>query len=176
MIPYQWHGITPSQLICNLEQNKFRGSILGPHGSGKSTLLQVLRNLLENRGFKTVQIFLNRDSAIHSVELFRHVIFAYRTSSILFIDGADLLSWLHWTLVRLSAFCLRGVIVSSHERVLLPAIWWCSPEQGLVRDLVRHLSGTEVPEVAIQQLFSKHSGNIREIFRELYDEYSSLEN
>jgi energy-coupling factor transporter ATP-binding protein EcfA2 len=176
LIPYQWREATPSQLLFSLEQNRFRGSILGPHGSGKSTLLQTLRSLLEKKGFKTVQIFLNRDSSIHTLELFRHVIFAHRTSSVLFIDGADLLSWPQWMMVRWFAFSLSGVIVTSHEQPLLPVIWRCRPERGLAQDIVRFLSGTTVPEVAIQQLFLKHSGNMREILRELYDEYSSLEN
>jgi hypothetical protein len=68
---------------------------------------------------------------------------------------------------------MAGIVVTSHERKLLPLLWHCVPQESVVRDIAGRLTEGQL-QVDIDTLFAKHSGNIREIFRELYDEYSSL--
>jgi hypothetical protein len=175
-IPYQWRGLSPSELFSRLEEIRFRGCILGQHGSGKSTLLSNLKSLLESNGCNTVHIFINLESRISIFRLIKQVLYAWRNFSVLLVDGADLLPWHRWMIVRLFSLGSKGIVVTTHDRPMLPILWRCLPEESLVNDIVQILSGSEVPRPFIVQLFTKHSGNLRAILRELYDEYSSLEN
>jgi energy-coupling factor transporter ATP-binding protein EcfA2 len=172
-IPYQWVAMSPAWLFTRLQENKFRGCILGNHGSGKSTLLRALKELIESKGLRTDEIFINDEKRIGFIPLIQQLVSAHHSSSILLIDGADLLSRLCWVIVRVLSFNMAGIVVTSHERKLLPLLWHCVPQESVVRDIAGRLTEGQL-QVDIDILFAKHSGNIREIFRELYDEYSSL--
>ncbi|MEX0818775.1 MAG: hypothetical protein WD070_04250, partial [Pirellulaceae bacterium] len=50
-IEYQFgDDISAAALVSRLQENQWRGEIVGPHGSGKSTLLRTLFPLIEAAG------------------------------------------------------------------------------------------------------------------------------
>ena len=129
-----------SRLFERLEASGGRGAIVGAHGSGKTTLLEDLAERLERRG-----------------EL-----------DYMLVDGADELSWLAWTRLRLRARSTRWFVITSHREGLLPLLHKCETSPALLAELV-HSLGESISAEESLALHRRHGGNLREALRELYD-------
>jgi energy-coupling factor transporter ATP-binding protein EcfA2 len=164
--------------LRRLEKLDWRASIVGPKGSGKTTLLLELKQKLHDAGEisdSLTQVHYcfvgrtERDRLAQAVEINS----AIEQNLMLLIDGIERFTW------RQRRNILRNksskMVVTAHRPVGLP-VWLhnrTSPE--LAQTLLRHLIDNPEPWIVDQcdSLFQKHRGNIRDVFRSLYDEMAN---
>ncbi|MCM8814080.1 MAG: hypothetical protein NC924_09145 [Candidatus Omnitrophica bacterium] len=154
----------------------YRAAILGRQGTGKTTLLLELSRRLRQQGSAVQIITVRRDERAENLREVRHAYRRLGASDILCIDGADGLPWPVWRAVRSGSRRLRGLIVTSHTRRLLPVLFFCRSDGSVLEQILRHLLPTSVAEFSAQtpQLLRRHRGNIRNVLREMYDRYAEM--
>ncbi len=158
-------GQWPEQLN-RLAALNFRAAIVGAQGTGKTTLLNELSLKLRDLGFKPV---LARASAALVQDLLARI----EPNQIILLDSAEQLPRpLWWKLVwRTRRRC--GLVVTVHRRCLLPNWVKCTASLDLARDLLRELGLSDLDAATLASAFARHRGNIRDLFRSLYDDFAS---
>lgn len=151
----------------------FRGTICGPHGSGKTTLLDQLQPRLLGLGRHS---WRTRPPLSHREQLQLIASCLNQPSgTVLLVDSAEQLSrWNWWRLVRQSAERNQGLIATVHRPSRLLPTWFrteTSPE--LFWELFQELvpGDAEAWRAPALESYRRHRGNIREAFRELYDQF-----
>jgi energy-coupling factor transporter ATP-binding protein EcfA2 len=180
-------GFSIDEQIARLEKMNWRGSILGPHGSGKTTLLLELHHILgqrsANRPAATLW-FVPRDPQKRDQQ-WRERMATADEQQLLLVDGLERLRFaqrrrlagLPWSSAagRSRRMMPRGVVVTSHR----PAGFQVWIQTGttvlLMEELLLELfpAADESLISAARMLFARFSGNIREVFRGLYDRMAS---
>jgi hypothetical protein len=130
-----------TRFLARLRASDYRGAIVGPEGSGKTTLLEDLGRRL---------------ARLPPEE---------RGEKVVLVDGFEQLSWLERR--RLLQRAPR-LVVTSHGPCSLPTLLETRTSPELLRSLVHELQ----PGISAQSLdraFFRHNGNLRLVFRELYD-------
>jgi energy-coupling factor transporter ATP-binding protein EcfA2 len=170
-IRYELQHETWEQLLQRLTEFNYRAAILGPEGSGKTTLLEDLAERLRDR-FELKWLALSADYP----EVPDHFFSDIRQDHLLLVDGVDLLPawtqiWLFWKTKK-----CRGLILTAHHSTRLRTLVECSTSPELLNRISHRLVAN--PEKGFQQLthdlFRKHHGNLRDVFRELYDIWAVL--
>lgn len=156
-------------LMRKLACNGHAGAIVGPHGSGKTTLLAELAVAYGAAGRDIVEQRLN--ARARRIE--PRVWHAIDRGCVALLDSAG---WLRtadrW---RLRRAVRRGaaIVVTAHRRSFVPTLieTQVSPEvlQGLLCELVG--SEAEAWRPAAHDAFVRHRGNVRAVWRELYDRW-----
>jgi hypothetical protein len=168
-IRYRLVGISWEELLERLQALRFRAALVGPHGHGKTTLLEDLGARLAGRGFRVRAVTLHegdrRLAAPQRRELFKDL----APSDLLLLDGAEQLGRLAWLEVRTRARNAGGLVITSHRPGLLPTLHECRTTPELLKEIVSELG----EEIAVEELFARHAGNVRGALRELYDAYAA---
>jgi hypothetical protein len=165
-------GTSPASLLARLEENSWRGQIVGPHGSGKSALLATLVRALEASRRR-----------VHLVELHdgqRRMPRDFRRSdgitpdTLVVVDGYEQLGF--FSRFRLRRFCGKralGLLVTAHSSVGFPDLFRTAPDVATTVRLVERLVERDSPISAdeIRERFALHEGDLREVFFDLYDVY-----
>jgi len=171
---YRLRDITWDVLLERLERLNWRGAIVGQEGSGKTTLLEGLGPRLRERGLNALAI--PRDSA--ATERGRRVLAPIQAGltarDVLLFDGAERLTPYAWKTLRDDSRKAGGLIVTSHRPGLLPTLVECATSPQLLDALLRELVPQDFERIAptARALFRRHRGNIRNVFRDLYDVYA----
>lgn len=159
-------------LLRRLERLDFRAAVVGPHGSGKTTLLGELAQRLQAAGHHVKRLRLNEQQP-SLPRAFLHAFWRrLDPADIIFLDGAEQLGRIAWWRFRRRSRAARGLIVSSHQPGLLPTLTACRPSRKLLLELLEELLGGQ-DETACGQaerLYDQHHGNIRDVWRALYDQ------
>jgi hypothetical protein len=158
-------------LQARLRSLRHRGAIIGPHGSGKTTLLEDLARRLEANGWRVAQVRLTAEFPDPGPELAAPALRRLGSRDVLLIDGAEQLSRWRWLRLRFLTRHIGGLVITTHEAGRLPTLWRCSTTPELLRDLSGSL-GVPLAEGEAVELFSRHSGNLRDALRELYDRHA----
>ncbi len=175
---FRWcEGWDQARFVKRLEETGWRGAIVGPHGYGKTTLMMGLMagekdvkrwskgNLAGGDVSGIVYLKVDADQLAWGQVL--KEIHSYR--GMVFLDGYDLLPWWYrWRLLRRK----RGIVVTSHRETRLPTLYRCETTTSGVRELLRELSKKvceQVDDVELTALIARHGGNVRDVWRELYD-------
>lgn len=168
-------GISAESLAQQLQQQHWRGSIIGPHGSGKSSLLAALIPAFENQGRHVVHQQLQGGQrqldwpALQSREWTNH--------TLVIIDGYEQLS--RWQRTLLSLRCWRrnsGLLVTAHQPVGLPLLFTTKPSLELALSIVQRIlpaSDDHITPFDVTEAYTRHQGNLREMLLQLYDTYRS---
>lgn len=152
-------------MMQRLNEMGHRAAIVGPHGSGKTTLLEDLADRYRAARYDVIERRLTSDCRRLAPELFQK-----RDRRILLLDSAG---WLHltdrWRLRRSSI----AMIITSHRSTFVPTLIETVPRSALLRALLEQLVGddAEVWWPTARQSFERCGGNVREVWRELYDEW-----
>jgi hypothetical protein len=163
-------GLTWEELIDRLAALGWRGALVGSHGRGKTTLLEELAPRLVAHGFQVRTITL-RDDHPRLGRAEWDLLRGLREEDVLFLDGAELLGRLAWLRARWLCRRVGGIVITSHRPGLLPTLLECETTPALLAGIVRELAG-ETSNV--EELFVRHSGNLRSALREMYDRYAGL--
>ncbi len=155
-----------SENLKRLAALRYRAAIVGPQGTGKTTLLHELSLKLLDLGFKPVFARAN-------VELVESLLSNVEPNQIILLDSAEQLPRpLWWKLVwRTRERC--GLVVTVHRRCLLPNWVQCNSSPALARYLLRELGLSDLDAATLASAFKRHRGNIRDLFRSLYDDFAS---
>jgi energy-coupling factor transporter ATP-binding protein EcfA2 len=168
-------GQTAEGIVGRLEQNGWRGQIVGPHGTGKSTLLAALLPLIQRRGIPTV-LYQLHDRQRHlpgdpgQEEL--------TAGTVVIVDVYEQLGL--WSRIRLRGLCRRkrlGLLVTTHRPVALPLLYQTRSSPELAHEIASMLLAEEgqasqtISRDEVSRLFEKHRGNLREVLFGLYDWY-----
>ncbi len=166
-------GESPERLVERLRAGDWRGQIVGPHGSGKSTLLAAVLPALQSAGQRPLLVELH-DGQRRLPADFRQSIEA-AAAGVVVVDGYEQLA--PWNRYRLRRLCRRrklGLLVTTHRPVGLPDLFRTDVAPELAWDLVEHVLAGLPPLLTPEQLrqrLSRHRGNLREVFFDLYDLY-----
>ena len=153
-----------------------RAAVVGPHGSGKSTLLKSLKKHFETEHLECEYLFLNdRKKKLDHIDIHR---IRVSSSIILLLDGAEQLNPLHWFIFQYLTRHHR-LITTQHKECRLATLIHSKTNVFIAQMLLEKLCLPQKEkaelDVYIAPLLKKHNGNIREVFRELYDLYSHEE-
>lgn len=146
--------------------NDCRGQVVGPHGTGKSTFVISLQKELISRGLDVILITLHSSdkSELNRMD-------ALQSGSILFLDGFEQLPfWRRFRIIQSTLWRKIGLLTTSHVSFGLPTLLETGVDLETAQNLVRTLTGSDPPE-NLQSLLTKHNGNLREVFFDLYDDY-----
>ena len=94
---------------------------------------------------------------------------------IVLLDGADLIRRSDWSLLKRHTIThAYGLVITSHQRGLLPTLIECSTSPALLQDIVAALQPQGHPLTAefLDSLYKRHQGNLRACLREFYDWYA----
>jgi hypothetical protein len=157
--------------LDRLAELGFRGSIMGPQGSGKTTLLYQLAEHCRRRDLPPELVRASNDRN-ENRQMLDRLEAGNRSFRVFLVDSAEQLGWLSWRrLMRMSDG--QGLVVAVHRRCRLPT-WiesrttWETTER-LLAEL--GFADAQSPLIAsAQHAFHRHKGNLRLVFRQLYDE------
>jgi hypothetical protein len=175
-----WRSEThsPAIVLDRLEQLGGQGIICGPHGSGKSTLLRHLMVEADSRGWPTRMLRLR--SWVDWPQAMAAVLTRRAGDELLCIDSWEVLAGPRGLLARLACQQPGRLIVTTHQAYGCgewPVLWESRPEKQQFYELVAILLGQskslsiEFDHTLLATVFTRHGGNIREAFFELYDLY-----
>jgi hypothetical protein len=167
-LPFRSDRAEISDIAGRIEEMGGRAAIVGPEGSGKTTLLEELAGLW-GRGAVVVRLpgscprpwRTAREQLPHRLD--NHLRFL--------IDGCEQLGVIGWLRVRAVARRARSLVVTLHHPGRLPTVFECRTDPKLLRELVSELAPEDFGDLdpILEELFSRHDGNIRLCLRELYD-------
>lgn len=173
-IRYRPINTTFDRLLARLHELNYRAAIVGPEGSGKTTLLEDLQQILQNKGIRTTLVFVN-DTALFDSPACRRLLAELTRDQIVLLDGADLIRRSDWSLLKRHTIThAYGLVITSHQRGLLPTLIECSTSPALLKDIVTDLlpPGRTISAEFLDSLYERHAGNLRACLRELYDHYA----
>lgn len=171
ILKIRYRGADLDALAERLEEMAYRAAIVGPEGSGKTTLAEDLRASLENTGRKTKGLFIN-DSHPLTRQRRREFIRTLTPDTIVFLDGAGLISPLAWmTLKHTILKKAKGLVITAHSPGQLPTLTECRTTPTLLREITAELlDGREIPpREFLDEIYRRFGGNIRLALRQLYD-------
>ncbi|MDP6468588.1 MAG: hypothetical protein QF918_12650 [Pirellulaceae bacterium] len=165
---------SPAKLLVRLRDNCWWGEIVGPHGSGKSTLIQMLLPAFQNAGRKVHLV--TPTSGERRLPAVAHDMSDWDDQTQVVIDGFEQLGW--WqrrSLKRACRGCGCGLLITAHASLGFPPLLTTTTSLGLTEQLVFALlsehATNHISTAEIEDAFSRHEGNVREIFFDLYDRY-----
>jgi len=165
-LPFRCAASNLDDLIDRLVSQQGRGAVVGPHGSGKTTLAEALAQRV---GGDIVRIHLGTETRQPLTSTIRSLPRVVEPRHTIVLDGAEQLGpvawWRTWRQLRSAG----TVVITGHKPGRLPVIHECSTDPDLLRELVAELSPEIVETFDLDELFSRHQGNLRLCFRELYD-------
>jgi hypothetical protein len=174
-VRYRLQGQTWAGLLDRLGQLDYRAAIVGPKGAGKTTLLEDLAPRLAAIGFTPQPLRLDAEHRRFAAPFERAFFARLDPRDCILLDGAEQMSWWRWR-----RFCQRsrkggGLIITSHRPGLLPTWLDCRPTPELLDEVLLELLGAAAAawQGLARQLFHRHCGNLREVLRDLYDEFAA---
>jgi hypothetical protein len=173
-IKYLFSDTDWPEVMNRLEELDFRAAIVGNHGSGKSKLLNEFEPRLIEKGFVIQRLFLNQEKRKFPPGFLSEFFSELTSNTIILFDGAEQLSNIAWNRFKKKALKAKGLIITCHEPGMLPALVETSSSIEVFRKILMQIAPDEVPglESKLEPLFNKHSGNLRDAIRELYDIYT----
>jgi energy-coupling factor transporter ATP-binding protein EcfA2 len=173
-IRYRPLNTTLVALLARLHELNYRAAITGPEGSGKTTLLEDLQGALEREGRKTRLVFVNDTSPLEAPAC-RRLLSELTPEEVLLLDGADLIARSCWSLIKRHTITHAfGLVITSHRPGLLPTLLDCSTTPQLLKEIVADLApqAHAIPPALLDDLYTRHNGNLRACLRDLYDLYA----
>ncbi|MCB0358070.1 MAG: AAA family ATPase, partial [Bdellovibrionales bacterium] len=149
-----------------------RGAILGPKGSGKTTLVLEAAAILTSRGRSVEYVQLRQGERRWNRQQLAKLRRALSLDAIAICDGFEQLSLFdQWLLSASARRAQSGLLVTAHERCLLPALYVATSSLELTLALVEELlpGWATVRRELLVKLYDDCGGNQREILRKLYD-------
>lgn len=173
-LEYRLQNTNWFDLLGHLKKLRYRAAIVGPHGHGKTTLLDALEPRLQECGWSTHRLRLNTSCRHLSPQEWRTVS-TLDTSDILLLDGFEQLGLLQQKKIMKLTQRAGGLVVTSHHARFLPTLYQCRTSPQLLRNLIEELEPKcPLNQTAVNALFQRHKGNVRNALRELYDHAATI--
>jgi hypothetical protein len=160
-------------LMEQLRQNRWTGEIVGKHGTGKSTLVHSLIPLLTEAGREVRLFTMHRGET--RLPVAGYDLKSWSANTQVIIDGYEQLGG--WTRTLVNRVCRKegcGLLITAHESTGLSTLYRTEANLANVQSLVREMQTNgkaRVLDADVAHSFERQSGNVREVFFELYDVY-----
>lgn len=170
-LPFHFNGTDWRALLDDFDRLGRRAAVVGPHGSGKTTLLEQFADEWSSRGRSLRWLSLTAEECSFGPGGARRALTPIAPHELIILDGAEQLSRWPWFWFRLLARRAGGLLISTHAPGRLPTLYQCRTNPELLRTLTAQLIDQAVApaESEMDALWTRHRGNLREAFRELYD-------
>jgi len=154
-------------LVRRLEQQRFRGLIMGAQGSGKTALLRALGRALAEQDVPTHTLCFRKESRRSFLDILQDV----PQGSLVLLDGLEQLGVTQWLRLRWSLQHTKGIVATSHHPGRLRLLHRCEANPELLETLLETLCGVEADawRALALSFFAQHRGNLHEVFLHLYD-------
>ena len=162
-------GLTWEAFLDRCAAAKWRGAVVGPQGSGKTTLFEQLMPKVRERGFVPYLCRIRADSTMAEKQTLLTLVRSLRAPDLLLIDGAEQLTTREWLTVHSAAGAAAGCLITVHRTGRLPTLLETKTSPALLVELAAELAGDRLTNAEAALLFKRHSGNLRECLRTLYD-------
>jgi hypothetical protein len=169
-IAFQPQSLGWPALLSRLDAHKNHAAIVGPHGSGKTTLLDSLDAHFSGRGVPVRRLHMTEEEGRGLPDHWRASLRRARVDEVIFADGYDLLGPFGRRYVRRGSRRCAGLIVTAHRPTRLPTLIHCETTPALLHQLTQRLLGRPLPRQTVETLYRQHHGNLRKVFRALYDQ------
>lgn len=151
-----------------------RAAIVGHKGSGKSTFLKTFAKRLQKER-NVVQLFFRAgDRKLGECHREKLAGMTNDQNVVVLVDGEGHLCWAQRNLLR--NFCKHsaGYLVTRHHRSTLPTLLHLQSNPQLAETLLSKIAPDKEESIHQQlpSLLRKKSGNLREVWLSLYDEYA----
>jgi ABC-type molybdenum transport system ATPase subunit/photorepair protein PhrA len=152
-------GPSVPALVAVLRSRGNRGAIVGPEGSGKSTLLREISEHLRNDGSRVRVVRFDDSGSLAAALVDRDTIWL--------IDGAERIA----PAMRIALVTVvRQIVITAHGWAAgLPILFQCQTSVTLLNELLVELGAPSVSPEDADDLFRRSDGNLRLVFRSLYD-------
>lgn len=167
-VRYRPQGWTWEQLLARLADLNYRGAIVGPEGRGKTTLLEDLGGRLEEQGLCIKHLRLTSERPHFRRQFIREFLANVSARDVLLLDGAEQMGRVAWWSFLRRSRAARGLVITSHRPGLLRTLVECETNIPLLRGIVQDLHAGGLT-LTLDELFKRHSGNLRHALWELYD-------
>ena len=173
----QWLAVPDrlETLFQNWREAGFRGQLVGDHGAGKTTLGLQLQRYAEDKGKDSLYLFANTDSFKKDFSQWRQKLKGLPPETLVILDGIGHAPYfLRRSLLKKTPHFLALV----HEPLQgIKTLCHLKPQAALFLKLSYELAGDEGHRLIAQaggadQILSRHQGNLRQCFFELYDLWS----
>jgi hypothetical protein len=148
-----------------------RCAVIGPHGSGKTTLMLALAAELRVREIPVRYVHLSREDGRLSTAWRQFLRVRPGPHEAVLLDGGGDLRWHAFLQVAFACRHARAFIITAHHLGRLRALARTRTDVALLDSLLADLLGTVDSQLQAQahRAFTAHRGNLREVFRDLYD-------
>jgi hypothetical protein len=178
-LPFEFDDetITPQtfvQRFFSLAKRSRMAQIVGPHGSGKTTLLAALEQVFMSLHIPVIQATLHEGERKLPANF---KVDGNNRNTVFFLDGYEQLSFFSQLKLRFQPWHrTSGLLLTTHTPARgIPVLYEMAPSfvrlQKIVHSLTRGTSFT-VDDQRLQDVFVRHHGNFRNVFFELYDEWT----
>jgi hypothetical protein len=174
-LDFRLRGISWETLMKRLANLNYRAALVGPHGAGKTTLVRAMEPGLIEKGFVIKRLRLTEDQPAFDGEFIRSFFRGLRCCDMVLLDGAEQMDWMTWNLFRWRCRVAGGLIITTHRPGRLPMLYRCETDEALLIDLLGELLSAPVTMKMRREaahLFELYRGNIREVCRDLYDQFA----
>ncbi|HUG68232.1 MAG TPA: hypothetical protein VMM76_10800 [Pirellulaceae bacterium] len=166
-------GTEAAGLVTKLQENNWRGEIVGPHGSGKSTLLQTLFPVIEAAG-RDVRYYVAKPKD-KQLPMSAADQATWNESTQVVIEGYELMSRRNRKLLdRACRSRDAGLLITCHTPQGLPTLFHTAITVELAISLVEQLLPPDCNFISasdVRDSFARHGQNLRELLFEMYDLY-----
>ncbi len=167
---YRPRGATWDALLARLETLGRRAAVVGPEGSGKTTFLEQLAPRLRERGFSAHLLRVGPDHPPLAADGLAALAAGLGAGDFVLLDGAERLGVLAWRRFERATRGAGGLVLAAHAPGRLPTLLETATDPGLLWELVEELTGWPPARRAeCDALFALHRGDLRKVFRALYD-------
>lgn len=170
-LAYRGPVVSGEDLDARIDALGGRAAVVGPKGSGKTTLLEELGGQLPG---PVVMVRIPSGDPHPYRTAIRQLPQPVTSSHTILVDSAEQLGPLAWNAFLGRVRNADRLVATLHRPGRLPTFIECSTSAALLRDLVGELAPLDAPglEPNLDEIFDRHSGNIRMCLMELYDVYA----
>lgn len=171
-LAFRWpSGCDPETLLDRWSSLGCRAALIAPKGHGKTTLLATLKPLWSDRGWTIHHDVLREETPRFPRHYRQTVVPAWHDRTLLLLDGSEQLSpWAWWRWKRWSRRA-GGVLITRHRPGGLPTLLQLQTSPQLLADLLTELWPGSLADLPAppDQLWREENGDLRLVFRRLYD-------
>lgn len=152
-----------------------RASIVGRKGSGKTTFLKTFAQRLQKEHHLVHLFFREGDRQLGQREWDQLTRITNHENTLILVDGEGHLCRAQRTILRKLSSQAAGYLAARHHRSRLPALLHLKSSPQLAETLLARIDPEEADSIRNQlpSLLRKKSGNLREVWLSLYDEYAT---
>lgn len=169
---FRFNDLDWGDVSARLDTLGGRGAIVGQHGSGKTTCMHQLGEHFKHDAWTVHHFRTTLESNLHA----RLMTLELGPHDAVLLDGAGHIGPVMWRRVLRAVRGAGRFVITAHRPGRLATLHDCKPSLRLLDALIAELAPAHAADLrqASHTLYQCHHGNIRNVFRGLYDHCAGL--